>query len=62
MTSWVERHGIVTQQLAHAAAPEHGLRDQRRLGPVVAGCDEILEALCLHGFPIGRSAPILSTW
>ena len=44
-TSWAERRSsLVAEQLADAAPPQHRLRDQRRLGPVVAGLDEGLES------------------
>jgi hypothetical protein len=53
---------LVAEQLAHAAAPQHRLRDQRRLRAVVAGLDEALESLRLHGISIDRGTTIMSSW
>jgi hypothetical protein len=61
-TNWVERHDVVGQQLADAAAAQHRLGDQRRLGAVVTGFEEAFEALGLHGFSIGHAIPNHEFW
>jgi DNA-binding response OmpR family regulator len=52
-TSSPERDDIAGDQLPHAPAAQHRLRDQGRIGPVLTVLDEELETLGLHVFPIG---------
>ena len=53
--------GFLGEELADAAAPEHGLGDQRRLRPVVAARDEIFESIRLHVSHIDAAERFMSS-
>jgi hypothetical protein len=67
LTSWadrtVEAHAGADQELADAAALQHRVGDQLRLGAVVTGLDQSLQLSPLHPAPhIGVISKTLSSW